>query len=98
MNIVIETKDDKYVAGVYADEGENTENDTIIDCAVNGLLAIIRFIFLKTKPLRWKTRRMLCLTYAMKLRKSFWKRLKRRTQPDEFYYQSLGVLLDQHRR
>lgn len=40
MKIIIETKDDKYVAGVYADDGENTENDTIIDCAVNGFLLV----------------------------------------------------------
>ena len=55
MNIVIETKDDKYVAGVYADEGENT--DTIIDCAVNGLLAIIRFYILKDETLTMENKK-----------------------------------------
>lgn len=51
MKIVIETKDDKYVAGVYADDGENTENDTIIDCAANGFLAITRTYILKDATL-----------------------------------------------
>lgn len=51
MKIIIETKDDKYVAGVYADEGENAENDTIIDYVANGFLAIIRFYILKDKTL-----------------------------------------------
>ena len=57
MKIVIETKDDKYVAGVYADEGENIENDTIIDCAVNGLLAIIRFYILKDETLTMENKK-----------------------------------------
>lgn len=51
MKIIIETKDDKYVAGVYADEGENAENDTIIDYVANGFLAIIRFYILRDKTL-----------------------------------------------
>lgn len=51
MKIVIETKDDKYVAGIYADDGENTENDTIIDCAANGFLAITRTYILKDTTL-----------------------------------------------
>lgn len=51
MRIIIETKDDKYVAGVYADDGENAENDTIIDYVANGFLAIIRFYILRDKTL-----------------------------------------------
>ena len=51
MKIIIETKDDKYVTGVYADDGENTENDTIIDCAANGFLAITRFCILRDETL-----------------------------------------------
>lgn len=51
MKIIIETKDDKYVAGVYADDGENAENDTIIDYVANGFLAIIRFYILRDKTL-----------------------------------------------
>lgn len=51
MKIIIETKDDKYVAGVYADEGENAENDTIIDYVANGFLSIIRFYILRDKTL-----------------------------------------------
>lgn len=51
MKIIIETKDDKYVAGVYADDGENTENDTIIDCVANGFLAITRFYILRDETI-----------------------------------------------
>lgn len=57
MKIVIETKDDKYVAGVYADDEENTENDTIIDCAANGFLAIIRFYILKDETLTMENKK-----------------------------------------
>lgn len=51
MKIIIETKDDKYVAGVYADDGENAENDTIIDYVANGFLAVTRFYILRDKTL-----------------------------------------------
>lgn len=51
MKIIIETKDDKYVAGVYADDGENAENDMIIDYVANGFLAITRFYILRDKTL-----------------------------------------------
>ena len=57
MKIIIETKDDKYVAGVYADDGENTENDSIIDCAVTGFLAIIRFYILKDETLTMENKK-----------------------------------------
>ena len=57
MKIVIECNDNQYKAGVYADEGENTENDTIIDCAVNGLLAIIRFYILKDETLTMENKK-----------------------------------------
>ncbi len=57
MKIVIETKDDKYVAGVYADDGENTENDTIIDCAANGFLAITRAYILKDTTLTMENKK-----------------------------------------
>lgn len=57
MKIVIETKDDKYVAGVYADDGENTENDTIIDCAANGFLAITRTYILKDTTLTMENKK-----------------------------------------
>lgn len=57
MKIIIETKDDKYVAGVYADEGENAENDTIIDYVANGFLAIIRFYILRDKTLTMENKK-----------------------------------------
>lgn len=57
MKIVIETKDDKYVAGVYADDGENIENDTIIDCAANGFLAITRTYILKDTTLTMENKK-----------------------------------------
>ena len=57
MKIIIETKAVKYEAGVYADDGENTENDTIIDCAVNGFLAIIRFYILKDETLTMENKK-----------------------------------------
>lgn len=57
MKIIIETKDDKYVAGVYADDGENTENDTIIDCAANGFLAITRTYILKDTTLTMENKK-----------------------------------------
>lgn len=57
MKIVIETKDDKYIAGVYADDGENTENDTIIDCAANGFLAITRTYILKDTTLTMENKK-----------------------------------------
>lgn len=51
MKIIIETKDDKYVAGVYADDGENAENDTIIDYVANWFLVITRFYIFRDKTL-----------------------------------------------
>lgn len=51
MKIITETKDDKYVVGVYADDGENAENDTIIDYAANWFLAITRFYIFRDKTL-----------------------------------------------
>lgn len=51
MKIIIETKDDKYVAGVCADDGENAENDTIIDYVANWFLAITRFYIFRGKTL-----------------------------------------------
>ena len=51
MKIVIETKGDNYAAGVYADEGESTENDEIIQCAANGFLAIARTCILSDTTL-----------------------------------------------
>ena len=57
MKIVIETKDDKYVAGVYADDGENTENDTIIDCVANGFLSITRVCILNDETLSMENKK-----------------------------------------
>lgn len=51
MKIVIETKDDKYKVGVYADDGETVENDKIIECAANGFFGITRDCILKDTTL-----------------------------------------------
>lgn len=71
MKIVIECNDNQYKAGVYADEGENTENDMIIDCAVNGLLAIIRFYILKDETLTMENKKNVVSDLCDEIKKKF---------------------------